>query len=449
MQRALTIFVGSVLSGSLLTLALPPGNHWWVGWFALVPVLWTVRGRGFLWGFFGGLVSLFSMAFFADLGLFYTNRSFGGEPAWLFTGCGLFGFSVSVLSGSWADKNSNKKPLWWFAAFAVLLEALLLLQLPAHLALSQYRHPMMLFFASIGGIWMVSFLVWYVNLLIADFATNPTLRHGVLTSIAILAVLGGNYSWKLFQTETDESQVFGVLQTAESDAEVLKKLHGKLAALGASLVVWPEFAGLVLAPSGKTEELMAIAADSRASIVTTYNDDLAPFPHNVAALINASGTSDLYFKRKLFGGESKMHTPGDRAVQAGQVGLNICFDTCYPHIIRQTALLPGVTVIALPTIDPETPHQFIAAMHAAFTPFRAAENGVTIARADGFAHSMIVGADGKIRFELASGEGMGASAISFPTETLYKRLGDWFLYLCGLGFAVGLICFRTNRLARL
>jgi len=108
-----------------------------------------------------------------------------------------------------------------------------------------------------------------------------------------------------------------------------------------------------------------------------------------------------------------------------------------------------VTVIALPTIDPETPHQFIAAMHAAFTPFRAAENGVTIARADGFAHSMIVGADGKIRFELASGEGMGASAISFSKETLYKRLGDWFLYLCGLGFAVGLIRFRTNRLARL
>lgn len=59
-------------------------------------------------------------------------------------------------------------PAWWFAALATLLEAVLLVKLPAHLALSQYRNAFFVQLASIGGIWMVSFLIWWANFALAN-----------------------------------------------------------------------------------------------------------------------------------------------------------------------------------------------------------------------------------------------------------------------------------------
>lgn len=443
MKGVLIVALASGLSGALVTLALPPANHWWLGWFALVPLLISVRGRGFLWGFFGGLAALFSMAILADSGFVYSEQSRVGNSAWLYTGCGLFGFSVSILSGCWADRGAKRKPLWWFATLAVLLEAALLIQLPAHLALSQYRNPLMLFFASIGGIWLVSFFIWYFNMLVADLARNLGWKQITWLGVLFLGIVVGNFTWKLFPADLNESQVFGILQTSETDPDSLKRLHNRAIGLGAYVVVWPEFAGLGMARDGNTSELRDMAAESRSAIVTSYNDNFQPMPHNVAAVITADGESDLYFKRKLFGGEAKMHTPGERAIQAGHIGLNICFDTCYPYIIRETALLPGVSVVVLPTIDPESPHHFIAALHGAFTPFRAAENGVSIVRADGFAHSMIVGSNGRILSNLAPGEDVSAAAVTYPKVTLYRQLGDWFAYLCGLGFAIGVIRYRS------
>jgi apolipoprotein N-acyltransferase len=443
MKGPLIVALGSLASGGLLTLSLPPADWGWVGWFCLVPLLLAVRGKGFLVGFIGGLMTLFSMAFVAEQGWFYEHKTFTGTAAWLNTGCGLFGFSVSLVAGAWADKGGSRRPIWWCAALAVVLEAALLIQLPAHLALTQYRNPSMMFIASVGGIWLVSYLTWLFNFSVAEAISKRNSKLSLLMVVLFAATVIGQSTWKLFPAPIARA-VFGMIQTMESDSDSLARLHTAAAEKGASVVVWPEFSGIVMAPHGDPSELQALAKVSGAGIVTTYNDGHQPMPHNVATLIRGDKASEPYFKRKLFGGEKNMHTPGDRPVQAGKVALNTCFDTCFPHIIRESATLPGVEVVVLPTIDPESPHHFVAAMHAAFTPFRAAESGVPIVRADGMAHSMIVASNGQIHQELEPGESLAVSAISGKRDTIYRRLGDWILYMCAGLVLFGLLRYRAK-----
>ena len=158
-------------------------------------------------------------------------------------------------------------------------------------------------------------------------------------------------------------------------------------------------------PQGDTAKLKELSKSAPA-IITSFPDNHRPLPYNVASLTSNGEESERYQKRKLFAGEKNMHTPGSRAVAVpfepidGSIGLNICFDSCYPSVIRETAALPDVKVIALPTIDPESKNHFVAAMHAAYTPFRAAENGVSIIRADGRFGSMFVDTHGQITTEL-------------------------------------------------
>ncbi len=446
MKFALIFAAASLLSGALFCLALPPADYWFLGWVAFVPLMVVVRGRGFLFGFVGGLLALFTTAYLVKSGIFYSSKHFGGEDGWIVTGCGLFGFVVSLLLAFWADKGS-RKPHWWFAGLAVLLEASLLIILPAHLALTQYRQHLLLWVASLGGIWLVSFLVWLANMAIAEALRAREWRKLAVPGVGLILMVGFQ---PILGRGEEQGFEFGLVQTDKTDAESLGLLHRQASRDSQTVVVWPEFGGLGIATGGDTRPLQEVSAkNGGAAIVTSYNDEFAPMPHNVASVVTPTGTSESYFKRKLFGGEKQMHTPGDRAVAVdspqGRIALGICFDSCYPAIVRDAARLPGVTAMALPTIDPESPHHFIAAIHAAFTPFRAAENGIAIARADGYAYSMAVDGRGRIVAELPPGEQAAYTSVALGGPTLYRLLGDWFLYLCGLGVMAGIFAYRKPK----
>lgn len=446
MKFDLIFAIASLISGALFCLALPPADYWFFGWIAFVPLMIVVRDRGFLFGFIGGLLALFTTAFLVKSGVFYSEKAFIGEDGWIMTGCGLFGFVASLLLGFWADKGSSK-PVWWFAALAILLEASLLVVLPAHLALTQYRQYLLLWISSIGGIWLVSFLVWAANMAIAEAIRLKQWRCSIIPALGLVAVAVLS---PLLSNREESGIEFGLIQTDKTDAESLGALHRKASLSNKTIVVWPEFAGLGIAARGDTQPLQDLAAKfGGAPIVTSYNDDFPPKPHNVASLISPTQTSASYFKRKLFGGEKNMHTPGNSAVAVdspqGRIALGICFDSCYPNIVREAANLPGVVAMALPTIDPESPHNFIAAIHSAFTPFRAAENGIAIARADGFAYSMIVDGRGRIALELPPGEATANAEVSLGGPTIYRKLGDWFLYASILGVGYGVFAYRKPK----
>jgi apolipoprotein N-acyltransferase len=238
-----------------------------------------------------------------------------------------------------------------------------------------------------------------------------------------------------------------VVQSESTELPVMEALSRKDAP---DIAVWPEFAGLSHVREGDATTLVELGRKpGMPAIVTSFPDGNKPLPFNTAALYGKAGESARYHKRRLFGGEKNMHLPGTKAAVAitewGPVGLNICFDSCFPSLMRDSATLGEVGFLALPTIDPESPHGFLAAMHAAFTPFRAAELGVAVARADAQAHSMVVANTGEVVLDLPPGfEGSAAVRVdATPRWTLYKAAGDWFLYICALIPVVS--CLRAGR----
>jgi apolipoprotein N-acyltransferase len=202
--------------------------------------------------------------------------------------------------------------------------------------------------------------------------------------------------------------------------------------------VWPELS----AQSIPNRELLILAREpGQAPFLTTFPDQVAPLPHNVLAMFSRDGESAHYFKRKPFAAERSMHAAGSQPVSVSylgtRIGLGICFDECYPAVMRELANDTLPDVIAIPSLDPATPYGVIQAMHGAFTPFRAAELGTPFVRSEITGYSQIVERDGMIVGELAAGrEGMMVADIHLGSRhTVYRTLGDWFLYLCALSLA--------------
>ncbi len=439
--------IGALATGTMLVLALPLGEQAWLAWFMLVPLLWTTKEKGILAGFLGGLGAVFWCAWLSVSGVFYHHKNFEPSNGWTYTACGLYAFSFAIFFAVWADRKNHEKPIWWLAALAVVLESVLLLEIPATLALTQYRNSVLVSLASVGGIWLASFLVWYSNILATNFKKGTWKREYFL--FILFCVISFFHPTP---SKTLEGPVItvGVAQIADGLDKELLAAHQEASREKVDFVVWPEFSGMLFVRGDDTSKLKE-ASVGTSPLITSFRDLASPLPHNVAAMYSNGKESARYEKRKLFASESKMHTAGTKAVavplfrESGSVGLNICFDSCYPNIIRESAALPNVRVVALPTIDPDSPHYFVAAVHAAYTPFRCAENGVAMARADGHFGSMIVSEQGQIVAELKDEQKSLTAAISGERAwTVYRILGDWFWYLC----IFGVIAFPINNLVQ-
>lgn len=134
-----------------------------------------------------------------------------------------------------------------------------------------------------------------------------------------------------------------------------------------------------------------------------------------------------------------MYAAGARPGAVGApfyVGLNICFDSCFNGVLRDTVALGDVRVIALPSIDPQAPHGFLAANHAAFSAIRSAELGIPIAKADGFGYSCVTDSYGRFLTLHRFGEGYSVASVAQAHWTPARQLGDGLLYgLAGLAVA--------------
>lgn len=460
MRRVALALLAVLTSGFLFAISLPPVSYAAAGWFSLVPLLLAVQKQGFLKGFLAGIFTGLTAAAVSLTPVFGPNLVQDGLANWNIVGFGLYAVVIALMAGAFAEigvkSNENPKlthaiPL---AALAVLVELLTFIKLPAHLALTQFANPAALALASVTGIWGVSFILWLAQFSLAT--TLPDLFKKqkqripatIAGTIALAAFASQTILHRLPPTSTtlpqNQSGVLAALQTSESGGPALLELQSPLAPFKPRLAVWPEL-------SISSFDIPTISKFSKSPngwpIVATYHDDHRPKPHNAAVLIDQNGLQQPYFKRQPFGEESNEITAGTKAVtvltKSQNVGLNICFDSCFPWVMRQTALQNHPDLIALPTLDPPSPNGFIQAAHAAFTPFRAAELGVPIVRAESTAWSMLVDSNGKItRLAPVGWQGPLADALRSGTHpTLYKMFGDWFLALC---LILCLASFATN-----
>jgi apolipoprotein N-acyltransferase len=450
--------IGAALgSGALFLLALPPADVAPLGWIVLAPLFLAVRGRGFAFAFLVGLGACLFAAYLSTIGVFYPWDRLEGDPGWHYVGFLLFGVVIALIAGAvgeWKELTLRRAVL--LAAAAVLLEAILLVYLPAHLALTQYRSPAMMQVTQVTGIWGVSFLVWLTNLAVAAVLSRGVAKlrskAAVVAATAALIAMTLLWQWPPPATPSDplaaihpETTRVAVIQTISMEPEDLEELHRQATDLGADLVVWPELSATGAVVAGDAASLRDLSAQGQAPFITSFPDPAEPLPYNVAALYKAGLESARYRKRKPFGGERQMHQPGSDAVavpfREKNVGLNICFDSCFPYVMRETAQLEEVALIALPCMGPETPYGFIQAVHGAYTPFRSAEMGVAIARGESSAFAMITDGRGRIVAEAPPGY-VGALAADVELvrrSTLYARFGEWFLLAAGLLFTALLV----------
>ncbi len=448
MQRAFWGLIAILASAVMFVLALPPADLAPFGFFCFTPILVAFRGKGFAWGFFAGVAALILGALVCWGGWLYTPSLMNATPDWNFAAFGLFGIVVGLSCAIIGEiKNPPSWLPWALAAWAVLFESLLLVYIPAHIALTQYRMFPAMKLASIGGIWAVSYVVWLLNFLLAQgyVARN---KKAMATCGAFLGLYFGLNAFTGFP-RAGELKV-AMLQTETQVLDVLAVYNKDATGNGAKIVVWPELAGQASAPFGNTDQLRELAAlPDQAAFVTSFEDGNELMPYNAAAIFSNEGESERYRKRKLFGGEGNYHLRGTKPASAkvGGItyGLNICFDSCFPLIMRDTAMLDDVSIVLLPTLDPIGPYGTVQAFHAAYTPFRAAEMGVPIVRTDTTAYSMVVDSRGVIVAQMGSGfEGVLVAEVTPERrDTLYRRLGDWFLILCGFIVVAGLIKGRT------
>ena len=441
MKRLAQIAFGTCASGILLAFSLPPHGPSVFGWCAFVPALMALRReKSFAIGFVSGILVALIAAALDARGVLIPNNVEDGDPNWIYAGFMTFGVVIAFSFGLWTASEKLRKRPWSMAAWSVLFEGMLLLYLPAHMALTQSRSTAMLYLASWTGIWGVSYVVWIANY----FAVIAKPAHRWLVVLAALALsisapVGNSFG----------SLPIAMIQTRSFDRHELASLNERASRLGAVISVWPELSGEIDLPNKKATVLEQLAKRSdQAAFVTTYEEAGTPKPYNVAHIFSGEGISTGYRKRKPFAGETKMHAAGTSpvAVKVGGVtyGLNICFDSCYPYVMRDTARLPHVGVILLPTLDPETSYGVIQAIHAAYTPFRAAELGVPIIRADATAHSMAVDSYGRVIDEMDCESDLVKVVSVNPGKrwTFVTYAGDWFL---GLALLLALMGLRGKK----
>lgn len=432
---------GGVASGLLFVLSLPPVSWGVLGWVCLVPLILAVQGQGFLKGFVGGIVAAMTGAYISTTPFIGPNVVVDGSLGWNYAGFGLFGMVIAFMAGFLAE---NKKPQLYhaflFASLGIILELITFIRLPAHMALTQYTSRPMLFVASITGIWGVSWLVWAANIGLAHLIKEKKFKEAgvtaaVLACSSLFVAVGA-----IHDTKPD---YYAAVQTAKFGANEIIPLNEPLRPFHPALAVWPELS----VNESDTNQIVQFAKTAW-PVVASFHSSHGGRQQNTAALFGPDGRSELYAKRKPFAQEAADIQAGDKPVVVSEnVGLNICFDSCYPSVMRETAL-KGASLIALPTLDPPSPNGFVQSVHAAFTPYRAAELGIPIIRAESTAWSMLVDRDGAILGHLPAGsEGAIARRLQPGAKwTPYRQFGDWFLYLAFASLAAFCFIRQTKHL---
>jgi apolipoprotein N-acyltransferase len=315
---------------------------------------------------------------------------------------------------------------------------------------------------SVFGIFGLELLVLFINfalatLLIAAIDRRRTPSEGrpaasfsrALKAVAIAA--GLFVAWVIlslvqYDTRPGELRVGTVQSNTPGDAEEeyrrLKQGTRDLAKQGAQIVVWRE-GGLRFDPlRERTDELKALSRETGAHIAIGYGLRDNDVRRNESVVFAPDG--------RVFGPYGKAHpgrfagdhsdTGGDYKVYdtaVGKLATIICYDLDFTDSAREMTRR-GAKFIAVPSSDPPA----LAMTHYTHLVFRAIENRMSMAKADGMSDAAIIDTHGNILArQINAYTKKEAKAIvaarslepqlliaSVPIgsgDTLVVRLGEW------------------------
>ena len=496
----LSILACGIASAVLLVLAFPPNNYWFLAWVALVPMflplaLPTPRPRA------ARAVAALTFVLYMGVLLWQafppglTSRAWRGSdfPPILFLDSPALFVSVILLPTLFVIfyfgripigppvSLAQAKPYFWLLPPAVwtLTEyvryRLQLGHIWGNLFTTQHTFPTTMVITRLGGPWLLTFCIVLVNVLIAvalaRFVMGRAMRAAGLAAIAlpvlassILLAAAGQASAApqaqngpktievaLVQTGLDMSDYFdkAIIQGVQdyyglawSDVEQLTREQAQ----GAQLIVWPEATVWrdVQADTEVRERLAAFAREMNAYLFAPYFVDTDPRGfRNEAVLISPTGEIlGMYAKNYpiIFVGEQSV-TGGTHPVFSTPLGTfatMMAYDSDFPDVAR-TLTANGAELIAV------TSHDWVemSPFQVAASAQRAAENNVTVVKADWRYGSAVILPSGEIiasTSALEPNRTVLRATVPLPESsgTLYTRTGDWFAWLCAV-LVVGLL----------
>jgi apolipoprotein N-acyltransferase len=493
-------------SGVLLALSFPQPGLSILAWVALVPLLAATRDKPFSDTFKLSFVA----GFVAYIGIFYwlniVMTTYGKLPLAasfcltllmaaylaLYVALSAGAARLAVIAGF---PLSAALPFFWVTF--EYIRAFFLTGFPwATLGYTQFRTLPLIQTADITGVYGISFLIIFANVVLFDIATwvkqSGKSRYPFVSSsiLALLLTLSLGYGFtRLNRPESGRLVKVALAQGnipqdikwnpafQEETISIYERLSRSVADKKVDLVVWPESS----LPFFFQEETLnslrisALAKELTTSLVVSSpareirggKERLLNSAFLLAADGSVTGRADkvhlvpfgeyvpmqnlLPFVNKLVHGIGDF-SPGAEttplATPYGKIGILVCFEGIFPEISREYVRKGAVMLVNI-TNDAWFGRSSAPYQHLSMTVFRAIENRVPLVRAANTGISTIIDSNGHIlrmtglfTEEIISGEVRTGDAATF-----YNKLGDVFAWICiivSCGVAV-LVARRTNK----
>ena len=505
----------ALLAGALPLLAFPAPSLGFIAWFALVPGMIMILRAVTLreawiraWWFGAGylIAALYWMAPQIGPGVLLLGLVFGG--LWVPWGVATWRLLRSPVSWPRAFAGLIVVPSCWMVV--ELVRSWQALGGPWNVyGASQWQHPAVLALASLGGVWLVSFVLVAANVAVVlvcqSVLAGPAVPAGwpgflvpwrAVASAAVLVGLvgAGPLTFALAAPFPAARQVTiamvqpGVVNDTNLSSHASQTLTEELSKGGAldgvrpDLIVWGESSideDLTL-PSNHAllSRIQALSAQDGAEILVSQDATAPGKGHEKwAVLVSPRGIGGIYVKTRLvpFGeyipfrqqlgwltkiskAASSNMNPGpgahllqatDRAGAPLPIGVLVCFESAFPDMSRVDAD-KGAQLIVYQSETVTFQGTWGPDQHGSLAAVRAAETGRPAVQAALTGDTVAFDARGRQLAWLGqSGHGVLSVRLSLPSgsaQTLYDQWGDYVLWASlGIALLSALIMLAQSR----
>ncbi|WP_395110711.1 apolipoprotein N-acyltransferase [Actinomadura sp. SCN-SB] len=349
------------------------------------------------------------------------------------------------------------------------------------LGVSQWSHPTILSLASIGGVWLLSFVLVAANTAIV-LAVRPPQRGpwvragGILLALLLLAAGPLTYAARTSPPTEKTMRVAlvqpGVVHNPPARFSAGERITAQTPP--ADLIVWGESSvGHAIA---RTPDIAARLRALAAQAPILVNEDARDAEGRIsesAILMNPDGTHQRYVKTRLvpfgeyipfrsgFGWLSRIsraagqdRVPGTGATVMTTHGLTlgplICFESTFPDLGR-AVVRRGAQLLVYQSSTSTFQGSWAPPQHASLVAVRAAETGRPAVQAALSGVSTAFDARGR-RLAWMDTDRRGSTVVTLhippsASRTPYDRLGDYVAYLAALIAAATALAAARGRLA--
>jgi len=481
----------SLFSGILLILSFPSFDVEVFAWFALVPLFYSIEGKGlyhsFILGFLTGVISFLGILYWIIVAV----HTYGNVPlilsglillllvVYLSLFIGAFAFLTRCIQIRSGLRTILFTPVVWVAL--EYLRSFFLTGFPwANLGYSQYLNLPVIQMADITGPYGPSFVILLVNATLFGVLHQWSKRtfpfkEVILTVVIFLGFLIYGYlkmgavgrqmiqnpplKIGLVQGNIDQSVKWDESFQKET-LKIYEKLSFKVAEEKPDLIIWPETATPFFFQDAKEYQplILDIPKKTNAFLLfgtPSYKIQKGKANHyNSAYLVSPSGEpvgkydkthlvpfgeyiplQDLLFFIGSLGEGIGDFKSGKEifnfTLPQGKFGVLICFEIIFPDLCRRF-VKRGANFLVTLTNDAWFGRTSAPYQHFSMAAFRAVENRVFVARAANTGITGFIDPRGKILKEggIFTEEAMSGTIRLSSQKTFYTLCGDVFAWTC-------------------